>query len=300
MILDLCRMAKVKLILSCKHEERITAQVRPTIDLLANMDEWHPDVLLQHSIQPADYKGALVFRSAVESIRGTFAASMVNRRQGLISDILENLLKQKLIYQYEKTSGRARYDFGVRIMRDPDYFAALEVKGGEGNSINISERPIWAREFVVWSHLDGAIVNQPAHGVHSIINRLANEMVRRKKLVDALFIKDALCGTSARPCPKYPDCADRIGLQAAPDIFLFPRRVPSADDPNPPVHTLDTIKLPRLILDLFRVDAAARDAHLWEVHVRIVELPKNRLRRLVEVRHLGEIVGVSKSRAGEP
>jgi len=158
--------------LPCKHEERVTKQVQPTIDLLTGMDVLHPDVLLQHDIQPADYKSGLVFRSAVESIRGTFISSSTTGREGLVKDILENLRQRDRIVDFTHSSSRARYDFTVRLARDPDYFVALEVKGGEGNSINISERPLWASEFGVWSHLDGAIVNQPAHGAHSIINRL--------------------------------------------------------------------------------------------------------------------------------
>lgn len=73
--------------LPCRHEERVTEQVQPTIDLLTNMDIWHPDVLLQHAIQPDDYKGSLVFRSAIESIRGTFIASSTTGREGLVKDV---------------------------------------------------------------------------------------------------------------------------------------------------------------------------------------------------------------------
>lgn len=288
------------MILPCKHEEQVTKQVQPTIDLLTNIDEWHPDVLLQHDIQPADYKSGLVFRSAIESIRGTFIASSTTGREGLVKDVLENLLQRGCVADYGTSSGRARYDFTVGIERDPDYFAALEVKGGEGNSINISERPLWAREFGVWCHLDGAIVNQPAHGTHSIINRLTNELVRRHKLVDVLFIKDLLCGTRTRPCPKYPGQEDRIGLGAAPDVFLFPHRVPSLDDPDPPVHTLDTLRLPRMILELFGVDTTAQDKHIWEIHVKVVELPNGRLRREVQVWHQREVVGESRSRPWRP
>ena len=138
------------MILPCKHQERVTKQVQPTIDLLANIDEWHPDVLLQHDIQPADYKSGLVFRSAIESIRGTFIASSKPGRESLVRDVLENLLQRARIAGYKQSGGRARYDFEVAVERDPDYFVALEVKGGEGNSINISERPLWAREFGVW------------------------------------------------------------------------------------------------------------------------------------------------------
>lgn len=49
------------MVLPCKHEERVTKQVQPTIDLLTELDTLHPDVLLQHAIQPDDYKGGTGF-----------------------------------------------------------------------------------------------------------------------------------------------------------------------------------------------------------------------------------------------
>ncbi|MFQ5933149.1 MAG: hypothetical protein ACE5KI_00725 [Dehalococcoidia bacterium] len=241
--------------------------MQPTVDLLTNMDDLHPDVLVQHGIQPADYKKGLVFRSAIENIRGSFIASSTSSREALVEDVLENLRQRQQIENFERTSGAARHDFVVQLAPRPDYFIALEVKGGEGNSINISDRPLWAKEFGVWCHLDGAIVNQPAHGAHSIINRLTNELVRREKLVDVLFFKDVLCGTPTRPCPKYRGTEDSIGLLTAPDVFLFPQRIPSLNDPEPPVHTLHTLRLPQLILELFNVSRAQRPTHIWDVHV---------------------------------
>ena len=162
------------ILFSCKNEERLTKQVQPTINLLTHMDELHPDVLLQHEIQPADYHKGLVFRSAIESIRGTFIAS--------------------------STTGRE----------------------------------------------------------------------------------------------------DKIGLGTAPDVFLFPQRIPSLEDPEPPVHMLDTLRLPGLILELFGVDASAQDRHIWEVHVKVVELPNERVRREVQVWHQGKVVGESRSRPWRP
>lgn len=285
------------MILPCRHEELVTRQVQPAIDMLNNMDVAHPDVLLQHDIHPTDYKSGLVFRSAIESIRGTFIASCTTGREGLIADALENMQKRGQIVEFEKTGGSRRYDFIIVFERDPDYIVALEVKGGEGNSINISERPLWAKEFCVWCHLDGAIVNQPAHGAHSIINRLTNELVRRHKPVDALFFKDMLCGTRTRPCPKYPHQEDAIGLHVAPDIFLFPKRIPSLEDPAPPVHALDSLKLPVKILDLFGVDPTSRDEHVWEVKVILEETSEGRIHRKVMVHHKGEVVDESVSRA---
>lgn len=282
--------------LPCHHEERVTDQVQPTVELLRDLDLLHPDVLQDHCIEPTDYREGLVFRSAVESIRGQFIASSSTGRQGLVRDVLNSLVNKGCLAEYEQSSSRARHDFTVMVSRSPEYFMALEVKGGEGNSINISERPLWAKEFCVWCHLDGAVVNQPAHGAHSIINRVASELVRRSKQVDALFFKDALCGTRTRPCPKYRESQEHVGLRAAPDVFLFPQRVPSADDPEPPVHTLETLRFPKLLLEIFDVEPAERPVHTWAVRVKVTRLHDGRLRRIVEVLHDGRKVDGSTSR----
>ncbi|MBM3324228.1 MAG: hypothetical protein FJY66_01020 [Calditrichaeota bacterium] len=266
------------------------------------MESLHPDILLQHSIEPADYKSGLVFRSAVESIRGQFIASSMTGREALVGDILENLKQRDWIKDYERVSSRSRHDFNVELCRNEntEHFAAIEVKGGEGNSINISERPLWAKEFAVWCHLDGAIVNQPAHGAHSIINRIGNELTRRQKLVDVLFFKDLICGTKLRPCPKYPGREDRIGMRAAPDIFLFPQSIPNLANPSPPVHTLETVRLPRLALDLFAVEQAEWTNHVWEVHVTVIKSREDRLARTIEIVHQGKTIDRSTSRAWRP
>lgn len=284
------------MVLPCKHKHAVVEQVEPTIHLLTNLDVSHPDVLRQHAINPDDYKSGLVFRSAIESIRGSFIASSTTGREGLVQDVLENLFQRSSIQKYTHNSSRQRYDFTVLIHSAPEYFMAIEVKGGEGNSINISERPLWAKEFAVWCHLDGAIVNQPSHGAHSVLNRLTNELVRRKKRVDVLFFKDLLCGTNARPCPKYPGQETSIGLKTAPDIFLFPKAIPTIKEPKPPVNTLQDVKLPALILDLFDIDDSSKMNHVWEVHVALEEVSDKRLRRIVEVVHQGEVVDTSKSR----
>jgi hypothetical protein len=281
--------------LPCRHQDTVVAQVQPTIELLTNLDELYPDILLGHAIQPIDYKSSLVFRSAVESIRGSFVASSTTQHEEVVRQILDQLLRRYDIAEYEQSGSRQRYDFTIGIERDPDYFAALEVKGGEGNSINISERPLWAREFGVWCHLDGAIVNQPTHGAHSIVNRLANELVRRKKHVDVVFFRDTLCGTRLRPCPKYA-AHNQVNTQIAPDVLLFPQRIPTREDPTPPVHTLDTLRLPQMVLELFDIHGDDQQDHSWSVHISLVERDNERLLRLIEVRHKGEIVDRSTSR----
>src|SRR3990172_10402582 len=185
-------------------------------------------------------------------------------RHAMVHDVLSGLKDGGKIADFEESGGTKRYDFEVLFSHQPRVACALEVKGGEGNSVNISERPIWAVEFLVWCHLDGAITNQPSHGAYSIIfNRLTSELVKRNKHVDALIIRDALCGTPLRPCPKYSPDIDPTHI--APDIFLFPQRVPSLEDPAPPIHSINTLRLPRMILDFFGVHQHEYAKHLWEV-----------------------------------
>lgn len=264
------------------------------------MDALHPDVLLQHAIQPADYKSGLVFRSAIESIRGTFIAASTTNREAMVQTVLDTLIQQSRIAEYRQSGRGNRYDFTICIEREPDYFAALEIKGGEGNSINISERPLWAKEFAIWSHLDGAIVNQPSHSVHAIINRLINELTKRQKLVDAVFFKDKICGSLARPCPKYPGYDQTIRQETAPDIFLFPQRIPTATDPEPPIHTIQTLKLPQLLLDHFLVPPDEQYRHIWEVRVNIVSRPDHRIQSKTHIWHQGKEVDQNISRPWKP
>jgi len=255
-------------ILPCKHDEKAVIQIEPTTNLLKNLDTKYPQVLISEGIVPKDYHGKKVFRSAVETIRGEFIASSVTSRHAMVRWVLERMKDRHDIADFEHTGGTKRYDFEVLFSSRPRTAGALEVKGGEGDSVNISERPIWAEEFLVWCHLDGAITNQPSHGAYAIIfNRITSELVKRNKRVDALIIRDALCGTLLRPCPKYARTIDLDRI--APDIFLFPQRVPNLDDPKPPVHSLDTLRLPRVILDLFGVRPRDYSKHLWEVYVEV-------------------------------
>ena len=276
------------MVLPCRHNPRVVEQVQPTINLLTNLDTLHPNVLLQHSIQPEDYKAGLVFRSAVESIRGTFIASSKVGRERLVGLVLEGLKQKGNIADYQYSGGSGRHDFTIVLDRDPERYAALEVKGGEGNSINISIRPRWASEFAIWCHLDGAIVNQPSHGAKAIVGRIVGEMVKRQKHVDMLFFKDVLCGTRARPCPKYPGFESQMGLQTAPDMFLFPQRIPLLDDPEPPVHNLETLSLPKHLLDLFGIMGEEVDRHVWYVNIGLVRLTDHMVRSETRIIYMGQ------------
>lgn len=251
------------MLLPCTHDPAATQQVKPAVNLLTHLDSQHPEVLTAHGLTPQDYHSKLVFRSAVESIRGTYIASSLTARQGLVAGVLQAMKSNGTIEDYQLQVPVRRADFQILISHAPRFMSAIEVKGGEGNSINISVRPLWANEFILWCHLDGAIVNQPSYGAAAIIfNRVAGEMVRRGKHVDAIVFKDSRCHTPLRPCPKYNDMLPHEMLGVAPDIFLLPQSVPTEEDPNPPPHDLNTTRLPSLILSAHGVPPQDFNRHV--------------------------------------
>ncbi|MEW6668069.1 MAG: hypothetical protein AB1512_22890 [Thermodesulfobacteriota bacterium] len=282
---------KAEALLPCRHDGAIVAQVEPTQRLLEHLDAEAPDLLHRHGVVPQDYRGSEVFRTAIESIRGHYAASMTTPRQEFVRRILELLAGKRLISEWQPAHKIERWDFEVEISSSPKRTSTIEVKGGEGNSLNISERSPYTQEFVVWCHLDGAIKNEPSRSVHSIISRLVADTLKRKKHIDALIVRDRLCGSRLRPCPKYGSSADYPQEGPAPDVFLFPAQVPDVlKNPKPSIHNEASCGLPFRILDAFGVRKRDRAKHLWEVHISYeaeTGRGEHQVRRRVRIVHKG-------------
>lgn len=145
----------------------------------------------------------------------------------------------------EDLTATNRYDF--KVITRQRRICALDVKGGEGNSVTLSYRPPECHEFGIWSHLAGSFQLQPADQARALIGRIVKVMVNREeqtKHVDFFIVWDAICGSSMRRCP-YREKALKTVL---PCLYLFPQRMPTKNEPHPPLHTLKTTKLPALLL----------------------------------------------------
>lgn len=256
-------------VLPCQNSEQIVEQVQPTIDLLVGLNERHPDVLRQAGVDPVHYHASNVFRSAIETIRGSQAAGQTTPREQFVGAILMAMKAAGHLADAHKTPPGVRWDFTAELESRPRRSVAIEVKGGEGNSLNLSNRPPHAAEFVIWCHLDGSIFHRPARGARAILGRIVSDIIKAPKQIDALIIRDRLCGTDARPCPKYED-ANYPPFGPAPDIFLFPSAVPIfGRDLHPPVHTEATCVFPFRLLDFFGVSVEDRPLHVHTVDIRL-------------------------------
>jgi len=258
-------------ILPCSHPARLISQIEPTKELLLHLDTKHPAILKSEGVSPTDYHDGMVFRSAVESIRGTFAAT-TSPRLAFTARILDQMKQAALMEDWQAIGGKGRCDYSVRMKTAArDLRVAIESKGGEGNSFNIGDRPNWSDEYVIWGHLDGAIVHQPAHGAASnLFTRLSAEIVANGKHVDAYVVLDRFCGTRIRPCPKMPE--NSVGQVPPPCVFLLPRGVPTADEPEPPLAKESDVQFVNAMMTLFGVKAKDRARHIRRVGIEIYRL----------------------------
>lgn len=204
-----------------------------------------------HGLTDAEFWDSGLFRSAIEKIRGTQAATMEEKR-GFVESILDRLQARGGIQGWTATGSGERHDYEVRL--ENDRICAIETKGClDGNNTNIFERPANADEFVIWSLCQNP-GSDPAHNAWSGIHtRLSAEIIHKKQIVNGIIIWDMLCGTPGRPCPKLeqePNRATVVGERRIPPpcIYLLPRTVPDPrNNPQPPTATLSDVSFLKIL-----------------------------------------------------
>lgn len=76
----------------------------------------------------------------------------------------------------------------------------------------------------------------------------------------------------------------------APDIFLLPHEIPTEENPEPPVHNLETMLLPTKILLAHGVKPEQFEEHIWSVSIKLIHDKKGRTQRNVQIFHKGNLI----------
>lgn len=203
-----------------------------------------------HGLSPDEFWRSGLFESAIESLRGTRAAGMTEKR-AWVGAILDHLETFGEIRSWSATGSHDRHDFEVTM---PDgKLSIIETKGClDGNNTNIFERPLSADEFVIWS-LCQNVGSDPRHNAWSGIHtRLGPEVIHRRQRVDGVIIWDMVCGTAGRPCPKVLEDPSRRTVVSGsfptdlhvppPCLYLFPRTIPDPrTNPRPSSWRLEDV-----------------------------------------------------------
>ena len=205
----------------------------------------------------AFYKSGL-FQAAIEKLRGSHAATMVNKKE-FLAEVMEYLKKNKKIKAWGFTGSGDRHDYLIKVNNKVE--CAIEQKGClDGNNTNIFKRPPNAEEFLIWSLCPNPGSDMQHNAWSGIHTRLGAHIIDSREKVDALIIWDFLCGTEERPCPKLvADSSRATNLPSyevpPPCIYLFPRTIPDPrNNPNPPSWELDDIHFIHALYDAFNCD----------------------------------------------
>lgn len=234
-----------------------------------------PELLEKHGIPAGPEEYSFIYRAAVESIRGTFSATMAEKRR-FTEGILDHLRAADFIADWKPVGSARRQDYSVEL--SDGFRICIEAKGaGDGQNTNVWDRPPWADEFIIWSQNPGSFGHHPGHGVWAALaSRLFPKILVERQNVDAFIFFDGRCGSAQRPCPKQYGISGPLrkrvtGIPAEdgrdwlppPSIFLMPRSVVHPEDnPNPPLHSARTCRFAGVLLAAFGVPAEEENEYL--------------------------------------
>lgn len=258
-------MARVHLedTLPCRHQLD-NAMVERLKEVLTDLPRYAPELLDEHNLDPTTYP--LLFRTAVESIRGSFSASTRAKEQ-FTEKVLDHLVQEGQIKCWDFVGSERRQDY--RVEMEDDYVVSIEAKGcGDGNNMTIWDRPAWADEFVIWSQCPDSLKHNPGRGVWSALStRIIPDIIARQTVVDMFMFFDGRCGSALRRCPKEYGVHGSLRSEATdipgqddcdwlppPSLYLLPRTVPDPlTNTHPPLHTLHSCRFANALLTAFGV-----------------------------------------------
>lgn len=216
-----------------------------------------------NDVSSDDYQ--LIKLSIINSIKGEQIAHEERSRQEFVVDVYLEPAKKQRMLQYEDLSQTGKCDFvGVIFSGGKGKRFGLEVKGGEGNSVTLLDRPKDAETFVVWSHLD-VMSNTPAENMRAVLGRVVKQMINadeKRQKVDFLVFYDAWYRNGVKTFKQG---------KSLPDVFVFPRSIPTKTQPHP---ALPSIEVDPFLSTLFRVvgaiglEAEAKK-HIWYCDIKI-------------------------------
>ncbi len=214
-----------------------------------------------HGLSEDEFWRAGLFRSAVERLRGTQAASMSEKRN-FVAHVLDYLKDLALVKDWRFSGTGERHDYEV-VLPD-ERMTIIETKGClDGNNTNIFERPPQADEFIIWSLCQNPGADPRKNAWSGLHTRLSAEIIHRNQRVDAVVIWDMVCGTIGRPCPKANRKRDiwtylsEDTKTPPPCLYLLPRSVPDPrNNPKPRCWSLTDVGFARALSQAFKCDDA--------------------------------------------
>lgn len=243
--------------LGTEEREETIEEVKQLIQTLGSE---HPEVFEGRNIDPGDYQREL--RDAVFSLGGTFRQSHGADNEDVVREVFLEPATEQGHLSFTDQRGSERIDFKGRIEATGETFA-MDVKGGEGQSIGHLLVPENTDILIFWSERNARNTKSPSSRLNEVINRAVRWGLNQREDPQYMIIRDPPAGARTEDG------------RVIPDVVIFPVEYPSPDNPDPSMPTLDQLHFPSI---LFETTAGIEDIedeqcqkHIWWHHLRYVD-----------------------------
>lgn len=255
----------------CHYSQDLTTKSQLVRDAILNLPKLKIPSLA--NVTQAEYD--LIKLAVINSIKGEMIAYEKKSRENFVERVFLAPAKARRVLNYKNVSGTSKWDFEGDFTSGPRF--GIEVKGGEGNSVTILQRPPKADIFVVWSHLD-VMSNTPPENMRAVLGRIVKQMINKdeiKQKVDFLVFYDKWYKNGVKVFPKGP---------ALPDVFVLPKEILTKRNPHPPlpknVEKNSFVKCLMNIVGRKRLAADVVKMHIWNCDIELFRKNKKWMRRM--------------------
>lgn len=220
--------------------------------LLQTLGNEHPEIFDDRDIDAGDYQREL--KDAIFSLGGTFRQSHGAENEDIVRDVFLNPAEEKGYLTFTDQRGSERIDFKGQIVSSDEVFA-MDVKGGEGQSIGHLLVPDNTDILMLWSERNARNTKSPASRLNEVINRAVRWGLNQEEDPQYMVIRDPPAGARTNDG------------RVIPDVVVFPTSYPSPQTPNPDMPSLDELLFVQILFEVTagieNLDAESARKHIW-------------------------------------
>lgn len=228
--------------------------------LVQNLEDRHPEIFDENPITVGDYRREL--KDVIFSLGGELRQSHGANNEDIVQEVFLEPAADRGSLTYTDQRDGERIDFKGRLTATDEIFA-MDVKGGEGQSIGHLLVPANTDVLVVWSERNARNTKSPASRLNEVINRVVRWGFNQSEDVALMVIRDEPAGARTK--------AGKV----IPDIVVFPEYFPTPANPTPPLRDLDDLHFAEILYETLigetDLNSDVVQKHIWFHEMQIVE-----------------------------
>lgn len=253
--------------LGTEEREETLEEVKQLIQTLGNE---HTEIFEEWNIDAGDYQREL--RDAVFSLGGTFRQSHGADNEDVVRDVFLEPAEEQSYLSFTDQRGSERIDFKGRLNETGETFA-MDIKGGEGQSISHLLVPENTDILMLWSERNARNTKSPASRLNEVINRAVRWGLNQEEDPQYMIIRDPPAGARTEDG------------RVIPDVVVFPTEYPSPETPEPSMPTLNDLYFIEILFDITTgIDSIENEQclkHIWWHEMQYVDRDDGKIEKSI-------------------